>query len=109
MHKEPRSQKRESENALGAAEPAESGDDSRDWATELDNILGGAAEAVFELSDEEVEEELRSMGEDPDAVAEEVRSVLLDAVDRYERSGRPVRVREGASSRSSGRGRGLPS
>jgi len=109
MHKEPRSQEREAENAIGAAEPAESGDDSRDWEKELENILGGAAEAVFESSDEEVEAELRSLGEDPDAVAEEVRSVLLDAVDRYERSGRPVRVRERASSKSSGRGCGLPS
>jgi len=110
MHQEPRSRERENDNVLrGGAEPAESGDDSRDWAKELDNIIGGLAESVFELSDEEVEEELRSMGEDPDAVADEVRRVLLDAVDRYERSGRPVRVREGASSKSSVRGRGLPS
>jgi len=108
MHKEPRSQEREAENAIGAAEPAESGDDSRDWEKELENILGGAAEAVFESSDEEIEAELRSFGEDPEAVAEEVRSVLLDAVDRYERTGRPVRAQK-RDSQSSARGRSWPS
>jgi hypothetical protein len=94
MNREPRSEEKDLENVLrGAAEPVESGDDSRDWAKELDNILGGAAEAVFESSDEEIEAELRSYGEDPDAVAEDLRGVLLDAIDRFERSGRPVRMR----------------
>jgi hypothetical protein len=76
MDRQPRSQEQEIENVLsGAAEPAESVDDSRDWERELENIIGGAAEAVFESSDEEIEAELRSWGEDPDAVAEEVRGV----------------------------------
>ena len=87
---------RDPENAFGAGAGTEretgQQEIERDWAAELDNIVGGAAEALFEASDEEVAAELRSMGEDPDAAAEKLRSVLLDAVDRYERSGRPVRA-----------------
>jgi len=97
MISDPRDGEQELEKIFGdAGESARSDDEgsrARDWERELDNIVGGAAEAVFESSDEEVEAELRSWGEDPDAVAEEVRGVLLDAVDRYQRSGRPVRMR----------------
>jgi hypothetical protein len=92
---------RDPENAFGAGAGTEretgQQEIERDWAAELENIVGGAAEALFEASDEEIAEELRSMGEDPDAAAERVRAVLLDAVDRYERSGRPVRALEDAS------------
>ncbi|MEE8525071.1 MAG: hypothetical protein V3T72_14135 [Thermoanaerobaculia bacterium] len=85
--------------------------EARDWEKELENLIGGAAEEVFESSDEEIEAELRSWGEYPDEVAEEVRTVLLDAVDRYERTDRvrQARAQNRASPRSSARGRRLPS
>ncbi|MEE8525576.1 MAG: hypothetical protein V3T72_16695 [Thermoanaerobaculia bacterium] len=114
MSNEPRNGENKLENALGGAgKPVlESGDRDldtelrpRDWEQELENVIGGAAEAVFDSTDKEIEAELRSWGEDPDAVAEEVRTVLLDAVDRYERQDREcqVRVRKRASSRPFGR------
>lgn len=96
MFDQPRkSEKDHDESVLGAAPEPGSEDleaDSRDWEKELENIVNVAAESVFDASDEEIAEELRSMGEDPDAVADDVRAVLLGAVDRYERSGRPVRA-----------------
>ncbi len=107
MHSEPRNQEQELENALSsAAEPVGSGDDV-DWEMVLENLIGGAAEAVFESTDEEIEAELRSFGEEPDEVAAEVRGVLLEAVDRFEREGR--RVRKRPAPRSSVRGPRLPS
>jgi hypothetical protein len=94
MFSEPRKTRQDLGKVLGAETEPESGQEEieRDWAAELENIIGGAAESVFDASDEEIAAELRSMGEDPDAAAEKLRSVLLDAVDRYERSGRPVRA-----------------
>ena len=57
--------------------------ESRDGEERFERIIGGAAEAVIEASDQEIEAELRAEGLDPAAVAEDVRGVLLGAVERY--------------------------
>jgi hypothetical protein len=112
MISEPRDWERELASVLGdAADAVQPGGEAarpRDWEQVLDNIVGGAAEAVFESSDEEVEAEILSFGEDPDAVAEEVRSTLLDAVDRFERTSRAARAPK-RHAPSSTRGRWQPS
>jgi hypothetical protein len=53
---------------------------SRDYEEKLKRIANAVAESIFEASDEEILEEVREAGEDPEAVASHVRSVLSDAV-----------------------------
>ncbi len=50
---------------------------------ELERIAGALAESVFEATDEELCEELREEGLDPDAEAESVREVLLGALQSH--------------------------
>ena len=65
-------------------------DEPRDYELELERIIGGAAEAVLDLSDEEIEAEIRTSGEDPDEVAEEMRRVVSGVLERH-RPARPLR------------------
>lgn len=56
---------------------------SPDDEDRLERIVGGAAEAVLEATDEEIEAEVRAEGLAPAEVAEDVRGVLLAAVERF--------------------------
>lgn len=55
-------------------------DNNRDYDEELARIMNGLSESTLRMSDEEIDEELRDEGDDPDRVADEVRSVLRRAV-----------------------------
>lgn len=55
----------------------------RDVEESLERIVGGVAEAVIEASDEDIEAEVRSEGLDPAEVADDVRNVLLGALERH--------------------------
>lgn len=55
-------------------------DDARNYDEELARIMNGLAESTLEMSDEEMEEELRQEGDAPERVADEVRGVLRRAV-----------------------------
>lgn len=65
----------------------------RDGEERFERLIGGAAEAVLESSDEEIEAEARAEGLDPAEAAEGVRSVLLAAVDRFSGQRRRERSR----------------
>ncbi len=65
----------------------------RDDEERLERIVGGIAESVLEASDEEIEAEARAEGLDPDAVAEDVRGVLLAALERHQGKQRLERSR----------------
>lgn len=52
--------------------------DNRNYERELENICNALAESVFEMSDEEIESEISEDGDD----TEEIRQVLLDAVEK---------------------------
>lgn len=54
--------------------------DKRNYDEELARIMNGLAESTLEMSDEELEKELREEGDAPERVAEEVRGVLRRAV-----------------------------
>lgn len=54
--------------------------DKRNYDEELARIMNGLAESTLEMSDEELEEELREEGDAPERVAEDVRGVLRRAV-----------------------------
>lgn len=58
--------------------------DSRDYEKEYGRLVDGIAESVLEMSDEEVLEELRAEGKDPDEVAERGRGVMSEAVRRWQ-------------------------
>lgn len=51
-----------------------------------ERIIAGAAASVLDATDEEIEEEVRAAGEDPDEVAERLRQRLLDLVGRNRKS-----------------------
>lgn len=55
-------------------------DKPRDYNKDLANIMNAMAESTLDISDEEIESEIREEGRDPDAVAERVRDVIRDAV-----------------------------
>jgi len=55
-------------------------DKRRNYSDELANIMNGVAESTLDMSDEEIESEIREEGGDPDAVAEHVRGVLRKAI-----------------------------
>jgi hypothetical protein len=51
----------------------------RDYEQELSNIYNGLAESVLEMSDEDIEAEIRDEGRDPETVANHVRDVMRQA------------------------------
>ncbi len=53
-----------------------------DSELELRRVVDQIASSVLEATDEEIEEEVRAEGEDPDASAERLRARLLGLVDR---------------------------
>ncbi len=55
--------------------------DARDYELELRRAVDRIASSVLKATDEEIEEELRAEGEDPDASAEQLRAQLLGLVD----------------------------
>ncbi len=65
----------------------------RDDEERLERIIGGAAESVLEATDEEIEAEVRAEGLDPTEVAEDVRGVLLGALERFRAKERLQRSR----------------
>jgi hypothetical protein len=52
----------------------------RDYEQELASIYNALAESTLEMSDAEIEEEIRSEGRDPIEVAAHVKQVLRDAI-----------------------------
>ncbi len=67
--------------------------DPRDHQLELQRVVDAIAASVLKASDEEIEEEIRAEGEDPDASAQRLRARLLGLVDR-EREQRLAAARE---------------
>jgi len=55
-------------------------DKPRDYEQELADILNALAESTLEMSDEEIELEIREEGLDPQIVAEHVREILKNTV-----------------------------
>jgi hypothetical protein len=51
-----------------------------DPVTRLGNLMNGLAEECLHMSDEEIREDLREEGLDPDIEAEKTRQTLLDAL-----------------------------
>jgi hypothetical protein len=49
----------------------------------LRNLFEAMADDIDAMSDEDLIEELRENGEDPDEVAERTRKLLMDAVDAF--------------------------
>lgn len=56
----------------------------RDPESDLANIYNALAESVLEMSDEEIEEEIRDEGLEPGEVAAHVRQVMRQAVQDYQ-------------------------
>jgi hypothetical protein len=55
-------------------------DKGRNYDEELARIMNGLAESTLNMSDEELDKELREEGEEPERVVEEVRDVIRRAV-----------------------------
>ena len=53
---------------------------SRNYDQELASIMNAMAESTLEMTDEELESEIREEGADVDAIAEGVRNILRDAI-----------------------------
>lgn len=62
--------------------------DNRHDFEALENILDGLADSVLELSDEEILEEVRKSGTDPEEYAERTRDVLRLALRKFDRVNR---------------------
>lgn len=58
---------------------------------ELASIYNALAESVLEMSDEEIEAEIRDEGLDPGEVAAHVRQVMREAIERSTSMGHPPR------------------
>lgn len=56
--------------------------DARDHELELKRVVDAIAVSVLEASDEEIEEEVRAAGDDPDGSAERLRGRLLGLVEK---------------------------
>ncbi len=67
----------------------------------LERIIGGAAQSVLEATDEEIEAEVRAEGLDPAEAADDVRGVLLGALERFHGKERLAHSRAGYESRVS--------
>lgn len=61
---------------------------SRDPEADLANIYNALAESVLEMSDEEIEQEIRDEGLEPGEVAAHVRQVMREAVEGFQRGKR---------------------
>ncbi|MEE8523537.1 MAG: hypothetical protein V3T72_06365 [Thermoanaerobaculia bacterium] len=59
----------------------------------LERLAAGIVDTIFEMSDEEILEQARAAGKDPEATAERVRGVMMDAVKKH-RKQRLTRARE---------------
>ena len=59
-------------------------DKPRDYEKELADIVNALAESTLEMSDEEIELEIREEGLDPRIVAEHVREILKNTVKSYQ-------------------------
>lgn len=57
--------------------------ESRNYEKELKMIMFSLADSIEEASDEEVMEDIKCQGKDPDVVAKEVRDILLASVKAY--------------------------
>ncbi len=57
--------------------------ENRDHRQELERILDGIVESIMEAPEEEVDEDLRAAGEDPDAAADRLRARLAGTVERH--------------------------
>ena len=55
-------------------------DESRDYDSDLANIMNALAESTLDAPLDEIESEIREDGKDPNAVAERVQQVISDAV-----------------------------
>lgn len=55
-------------------------DRKRDYGKELADIMNTMAESTLDMTDEEIESEVREEGGDPDAVAERARNVIRQAI-----------------------------
>ena len=60
----------------------------------LRRVIDGVVESILEASEEELDEDLRARGEDPDAVAERMRELAEGAVERHRGKERLRRARE---------------
>jgi hypothetical protein len=58
--------------------------DNRHHSEAPDNVLDGLADSVLELSDEEILDEVRKSGTDPEEYAERTRGVLRQALQKFD-------------------------
>lgn len=56
-----------------------------DAQTRLNRIIDGVVDSIFEATDEEIEQECRDAGLDPQEVADSTRKLLLEAVEAHKR------------------------
>jgi len=59
-------------------------DNKRNYDEELARIMNGLAESTLEMSDEEVEAEIRKEGDAPEQVVEEVRGLLRKSIKAHQ-------------------------
>jgi hypothetical protein len=62
-------------------------DKLRNYEEELNNLVEGVAEYTLDMSDEEIQSEIREEGDDPNGCAEETRDVLRKAVKAFKQRG----------------------
>jgi plasmid stability protein len=55
----------------------------RNYEEELNNLMEGVAEYTLDMSDDEIRDEIREEGGDPDKAAEETRDILRKAVKAF--------------------------
>ncbi len=60
---------------------------------ELESLLDGIVETVLDAPEEEIDDDLRALGEDPEKAAMRARQLALDAVKQH-RAGRRERARQ---------------
>ncbi len=58
-------------------------DRQRNYEEELNNLMEGVAEYTLDMSDEEIRDEIREEGRDPDKAAEETRDILRKGVKAF--------------------------
>lgn len=57
--------------------------ESRNYEKELKMIMFSLADSIEDTSDEEIIEEIKQSGQNPEVIAEEVRNILLDSVKAF--------------------------
>ncbi len=65
--------------------------ENRNHEQELKRILDGVVDSILEAPEDEIDDDLRAAGEDPDAAAERLRAKLAGTVERH-RSHRRTRA-----------------